>query len=353
MSATLATSFRNASNFTIPCIYHNDSKLYNGTTTVAFSQSAFQRIFMPTFIVCIVVFGVTLNGVGVVDFFRSHVPKTPFNINIVHLLSLNIVLVLTQQVMNSIGVFYPGRRGWLLGNRACDLYLFCNTMLNALIVNSHGLLALNRTWAIMHPFSYRSHNTNKLSVQLIAWLWIYILLMELPLWLMDLITYRKPVETNGCIINSLAQPVYNTVVVLFISTLPVLAVWVAYIVVIVYKIQRRKVLRVRPFDNSASGTLQHAAGAGENVGSGSAIGTGQRLAKKRQSRSFVIMTLLTVGVTVCYGPRTVLNALRSFTNISTTSDVQQNTALLISCQVVVDPVLLMLTPKFLQRGSRS
>ncbi|OWA51910.1 hypothetical protein BV898_16371 [Hypsibius exemplaris] len=100
--------------------------------------------------VCIVVFGVAFHGIGVISFFRRRMQRTPLSINIVHLFSLNVVSALTQQVMNSIGVFYSGRRGWLLGNRACDLYLF--------------------------------------------WLWIYVFFMELPLCLMDRTIYRQPVD---------------------------------------------------------------------------------------------------------------------------------------------------------------
>ncbi|OWA51907.1 hypothetical protein BV898_16368 [Hypsibius exemplaris] len=323
------------------CLLHqNESQLSHGITVLL--QSAYQRIFIPVFMLFIVVFGVTLNGAGVVDFFKSRLPKTPLNINIVHLFSLNVVLGLTQQVMNTIGFFHPNRGGWVLGNRVCDLYMFCNTIFNALIVNTHGVLALNRTWAIMHPFSYRRLNTKTLSLQVIAGLWIYVLLVTLPLWLMDVIAYRKPVETSGCILNSAAQPVYNTVVVLLISTLPVVVVWVAFVAVIVYKIRRRTILRIRPVHSGGSGT-------GNGDPAGSTIGVRRRLAKERQSWNFLIMTLLTVAVTVCYGPRTILNALRSFTSISWSSDVQMTTGVLISCQVVVDPVLLMLTLKRLHR----
>ncbi|OWA51914.1 hypothetical protein BV898_16374 [Hypsibius exemplaris] len=227
MTATYAGAFHNISKF---CICRNASNPCNSrydATVAILHLFSYKRTFSLIFMICIAISGVTLNGIGVIDFSRSRVPNTPLNFNIVHLFSLNIVLLLTQQAMNAINVFHPEHAPWMSGNRICDLYMFCSIILNVLIMNFHRLLALTRTWTIMHPLSYCSHNTSALPLQLLTGMWIYVLLVTLPLRLMDVFTYRKPMQTYGCIFNSAAQLAYKTVIVLVISTLPVVVVWMA------------------------------------------------------------------------------------------------------------------------------
>ncbi|OQV16952.1 hypothetical protein BV898_08957 [Hypsibius exemplaris] len=306
---------------------------------------------MPIFLVSVVFFGITLNLAGAVDFFKNRRPKTPLSITVVHLYALNILLALTQPMMNSISSFFPGRSGWLWGNRVCDLYLLANIMLNCLILNSHGLLALNRTWAILSPFTYRRLVSRKLSLQVIAGLWVYVVLPEFPFWPMDAVEYRKPVEKFSCMINANAQPVYNSIAQLVHYTFPVGVVWVAFVVVILHKIGRRsKLTSVNPVIASASDTGATAAiTAGtharrEQVPCSVIIGPGRKTAKEREARSFVVLTILTVGVTVCYGPHTVFAALRNFAvSIEESPSFRQTVGIMVSCQVVLDPVLLIWT----------
>ena len=48
-------------------------------------------------------------------------------------------------------------------------------------------------------------------------MWVYLQLAAAPEWAMDTMYYRQPVESNGCLINTTAQPVYDVIAQIFVA----------------------------------------------------------------------------------------------------------------------------------------
>ena len=155
----------------------------------------------------IAVLGALLNGTALIVFLRERALQTSFTLHVMHLLLLNVLCCLCQYSLAAVvNLNASSGRHWYLGGWLCDFYLLAQCMLNAGISNIHGLMAVNRAWAIIHPLSYRERNSKRLAVQLGAGLWAYLGMVEFPYWLMDKLYYRQPEALRGCIFNRYSDP---------------------------------------------------------------------------------------------------------------------------------------------------
>ncbi|OWA51905.1 hypothetical protein BV898_16366 [Hypsibius exemplaris] len=290
--------------------------------------------FMSEFLLFIAIAGVSFNGIALLRFMKDRTLLNPFTIKVILLLTLNVISCLTQWGLSAVAILYSGRGKWVLGNRACDLFLLSNCVVNALIMNTHGLLAVNRAWAVLHPFSYRRHHSQRLALQIVAGLIVYCILVMVPFWLMDAVTYRLPLDVNGCTPNVDAQAVYNVATALVVFALPVAVVWVAFFVVMVNKLARlrrsRRVLLVHPVKESTNGAT-------------GLTSDEKQLAKRSRWQGYLVLTILSVSVTVCYGPRVVYATLRLFIPSISHPFFFQVASMLFALQIVLDPILLSLT----------
>ncbi|OWA51906.1 hypothetical protein BV898_16367 [Hypsibius exemplaris] len=312
----------------------------NGTTEPA--NSSAQWNLMSEFFVCIALSGFTLNGLALARFITD---RTPFNIIIILLLSLNLFSSLTQWGLIALATLYRGRGKFFMGQRVCDLNLLANVIVSALLINTHGLLAVNRAWAVVHPFSYRRLHSQRGALRLVAGLCGYVILVTFPFWLMDAVTYRLPLEVNGCNMNIPAQAVYNVTASLLIYTLPVVVVWVAFVVVVLHTIMRirRRKRALRPRDVPLAGMSLDGTRTIPATNTTATTATKEPPGKNPRWRSYTVLTLLTVSVTVCYMPRTIYAGLRLFIPSISDPFFFQVASMLFACQLILDPILLTLT----------
>lgn len=101
------------------------------------------------------VFGTLTNGLLLLQFLKDANLHTAFNVYLINLLVANLACLLIQYPLQMLSDLY---RGWYLTDAACSAYSYGNFVLQAAIKNAHGLIALNRIWAVLHPISYRYTN---------------------------------------------------------------------------------------------------------------------------------------------------------------------------------------------------
>ncbi|OWA51908.1 hypothetical protein BV898_16369 [Hypsibius exemplaris] len=316
--ATMSFMFINSSSNSTKISYF----LSNSTVSTAawtFSSGLF---------VCIAAAGFVLNLLSLVTFTRD---RTPFNIIVIQLLTINLVSSVTQWGLNAVIILYPGG----VEGRMCDLYLFSNTIFSGMIRNTHGLMAVNRVWAVLHPFSYRRLHTSRLALGICLGLCVYVFLTMFPYFLLDALKYR---EAKGCALNVAAQVAYTVAGPLVLSSLPMAVVWVAFVVVTAKRIACRRhgngIRDMRPSrTNIVSANVHTIPPAHSENG---------RL-RKRQWRSTLLLAILTISITVCYGPRTVFLVLKLFWPSTASTSFFQVANMLFACQIVLDPILLTLT----------
>ncbi|OWA51913.1 hypothetical protein BV898_16373 [Hypsibius exemplaris] len=328
------------------------SSLFNYTCGLAAGPTP-QWTLIPVCLLALTVAGVPLNTWALFRLFQKRAVRTPYQRNVIHLLAVNCLASITQNVFGIITTLFQSNRQFIFGYRTCDLYVFCTLILNAASINTHGLMAVNRTCAILFPYSYRRLLTPRLTHQLIFGLWVYVLLAEFPIWLLDTLFYRLPLEQNICIFNVAGQPVYSAVSAIVVFMLPIVTLWLAFFVVFLHKLTRasrfgghrgqaRKsnkvavaVLKVDdPINLPALGVpSSHRVPYGVNV----------TAAKRSHGNAYVVLSLLTLSVTACCGPRIMFSVLRAFIpSLPATPAFLQVTIVLFSCPIVLDPILFML-----------
>src|SRR5207253_5010138 len=94
--------------------------------------------------------------------------------------------------MDLIASLHAGR--WLLGNQACTLYRYVIFIVEAGMFHAHALIALNRTWALVRPHSYRTIHSTRTAMGFCAAVWVYLHLTMVPEFVIETVNYRLPVE---------------------------------------------------------------------------------------------------------------------------------------------------------------
>ncbi|OWA55140.1 hypothetical protein BV898_19527 [Hypsibius exemplaris] len=212
--------------------------------------------FPPIAFIILAVLGVLTNSAALLNLIQRHTLHTAFDITVMHLFTQNILASGIQYGLAGAAALYPG--SWRLGKPACDLSLLNQLMLTAALANTHSLIALNRAWAILHPWSYRNYNTKRAAWFTCLGFWTYLLLLAFPYWLRDLLYFREArtllvflkVGTRTrrgratgnyiCMFNSKAQPRYGEYISIWVYSMPIAVVLVMFVLVAVKKPGGRK-----------------------------------------------------------------------------------------------------------------
>ncbi|OQV20362.1 putative Melanopsin [Hypsibius exemplaris] len=202
----------------------------NLSSTTKHTPHSASWTLMPVYSLIVSVFGFVCNLTALVAFLRDRTLHTSSNIHIMNLLLVNVISTLTQRPLALLTSLYGGQ--WFLGPRACDFYLYCNSLLGAAVLNTHGLIALNRAWAIVHPSSYRIRSTKRLTLLVYFVLWIYLALQAMPAILQPSLDGKYA----GCHYNNEGMEVYNIFIDVAVYIIPVMVVWLSFIVVSVHKV---------------------------------------------------------------------------------------------------------------------
>ena len=273
-------------------------------------------------------FGFVLNCAALFLFIRDRDLHTAFNIHIIHLLALNTVTSFTVYLIGVLnGIYSSGQSRWWMGDAVCNFYMFCFLMSSAVITNTYGVLALNRAWAVLSPMTFRRHHSKRFTYYTITGVWLYILLVIVPLYSMDVAWYRLTPVKFGCALNRRAQMAYATTTAVVIWSLPVLLVWLS-VVIVLYRVRCSRRIRVTALFLPSVAVVTRT---------------------RRAPRQYVILMMLTVSVTICYSPRVVYAMFGQVSAAVADPAFALAASMLYSGQLVVDPIILALSQERIRR----
>ncbi|OQV15282.1 hypothetical protein BV898_10514 [Hypsibius exemplaris] len=315
--------------------------------------------FLPIFSLTVSVAGFLLNTTVMVVFIRDRSLHGAFTVNIFHLLGLNITATLVQYPLAALATLYRGH--WHFDVRLCDLYLLSLCMLSAATLNTHGLIAVNRAWAIISPVSFRVGQSRLRSLAICFGLWVYLFLVEFPFWLLDILLFRsrEMTEEMTCNFNIAADPVYSSLTNILVYTVPVMMVWASFVVASTYRATRRVKARksILPLPN----VLGMVPLSRQKTTDGNIIAKPPNdsvSVREVDGRSnppcqrYFILALLTTSATVCYGPRIAFFVVKHAIPGRWIPSYLLVANSLAACQTVVDPILFALTLPKVQRALR-
>ena len=157
-------------------ISSNDSLLSN--TNVTTDPALLQWNALSAFTLVLLITGTLGNGGLLLLFLKDRTLRTPFNVYLINLLTANFVCVVFLYPMDLMTNLHSSH--WLLGNRACSLYIYTTYVIEAGIFHSHALIAVNRTWALVHPLSYRNVHSGRTAIFLCLGMWSYLNISMTP-----------------------------------------------------------------------------------------------------------------------------------------------------------------------------
>nr|XP_055351840.1 muscarinic acetylcholine receptor M1-like [Paramacrobiotus metropolitanus] len=262
--------------------------------------------------------------------------QTTFNMYIVALALSNIAYAIIYGTLSIMNWGFTGQ-SWTLGVAACTARIYRDYALGAVTVHLHLLVSLTRAWALFGPMSYRSHHTIRLAVAFCIGAVVYVHIPLLPGIILDAMYYRLPAK-YGCWINTAPQPVWATFTTVVIFVLPKLLIPTCYPVLLWKTVQRRRIAAVLR-------------GRGNDSPPQSSTPSNARVEKEgNASRPFIVLTLFTIGVLVCWIPSLIFYILAYFippTEMPTFSEV---VGVLYSLQAILDPIFFCLSVRDLWSG---
>ncbi|XP_055330546.1 D(1B) dopamine receptor-like [Paramacrobiotus metropolitanus] len=212
----------------------------------------------------------------------------------------------------------------------CEAYIFARFSSDTLMMQCHVLITTNRLWAVLFPISYQQKHKKTTAKIICALPWVYINLFVLPGLIVDGVLYRTPKDNVLCVVNAanlLQQRFIYAMVGLFYIA-PLCIIVTAYPLIWYWRFRRRRIGTLRevfPEDD------------GEGPARRPRVPTGQSLRSVR-SRSFLVLTLLTGCVCVCWTPQVINYCLILFFRVRRTR-FSVAVELLWSLQPALDPIL--------------
>lgn len=160
---------------------------------------------------------------------------------------------------------------------------------------------------------------------------------QLPMIILDSLYYRLPLVTNGCQLNSAKLDIplkighaliYEVILVFMVVSYPLL--W--------WKLRARQKIRVGKANGRLVIVTERHGVVGALNGRGNA-GTSPSAGHSKQT--FVLLTLLTCSVLVCWTPTIVMFSLRNWFQADTTT-VRKVTNVIFTMEPTIDPILFTL-----------
>ncbi|OWA51155.1 hypothetical protein BV898_15649 [Hypsibius exemplaris] len=356
--------------------FSESSSFGNQTTKILPSWS-----FNSLFFLAVCVLGLICNGTTLLVFIHdAHLRSTPFNIYLMNLFTANTASLLIQYPMAVAVNRYQS--GWHLGNPACTMYLYCQTILGAGVLTLHALIAANRTWAILHPLSYRAVHSTRFASTLCGFMWLYVHLTMGPYMYVDTFYYRLDVEQTGCDLNhsDIALALWSVTLTIVVYILPVCVVLSSFPVVVACKAlrserKRRRSSRLGSDDLYVHKSVSHLLGQPMDrritapsliVGYNKQVRERQSDVSRKQSKDpviassravcgcwsskYIILALLTISVAICSAPDMLYFLLVGIIPGFWNQTYLQLATLLFSCQTVLDPILFVLALERLRKS---
>ncbi|XP_055336550.1 visual pigment-like receptor peropsin [Paramacrobiotus metropolitanus] len=245
-------------------------------------------------------------------FLRDKSLRTPFNVYIIALLATNVVYTGTTATLK---ILQYSHGAWWMGIPACTMNLYFVYIFGSYAVHLHLLITLNRTWALFWPVSYRNRHSTTMAVCLCVGMFLYLNALVVPGLVIDALHYRVPVEI-GCWVNLKQQFTWATFVNFWVYDAPKVYIAVCYPFLLHRQLRRRRMAAVARKAGTTAGSSQPPGTSIQPLSSNQVVPSNQPQQPANNapptarptagsSRSFVVLTLFTVSVVVCWLPSTV------------------------------------------------
>ncbi|OQV14857.1 hypothetical protein BV898_11004 [Hypsibius exemplaris] len=341
-----------------------DSKMFpNNSLNVSFlfgfNETAPVRVRVPdrfrgTFAMVTFVLGFIFNGTLLLVFARNRSLRTPFNVYIMNLLIGNMVCIILGFPFMALYLYAGFLEMWLVGDFACTVYLYGQILVAACVFGCHVLIAINRMGSSL-PVSYRSgtpFGQPSSCARECGYVHAYIM----PGLIIDTVSYRRLINPYWCITNIPKQPVYFAVGQILLFDVPELVILSALPIIGLARVARwrKKQLRRLAPQRSVPIPLTSLVGSGSVATPSvapSAVAhptTGTR----QRSRGLQVLALLTLSVLICWTPNVVYYTMLNFVRLRTSFAFITAQMILLSFQMIFDPLLFLLALKPLRDGLR-
>ncbi|OWA51171.1 hypothetical protein BV898_15664 [Hypsibius exemplaris] len=248
-----------------------------------------------------------------------------------------------------------------MGNHACSFYLYCLSVFDAGIINSHAVIAVNRAWAIVRPMSFRAAHTKRFTLTVCIVMWLYIHLVMGSFWLADMLYFRMDAPIKVCLFNTVQLNAWSNATDIIVFILPLAVTLLSFFVVVISKMHRSPQTLKRPGcvkpQNATARTGEEepppisltskkgtetvtSAVVAVQASDGRDVLTGPQ---RRRSRKYAMLTLLTISIVIFTVPEMVYFLISGFLNNFWIPEFFEVANLLFACQTVVDPILFVLT----------
>ena len=292
---------------------NNTSSSLSNYTNV--DNSAFQASLtwsvLPVVALFALLTGAILNVTVLGIFLTRRKLRSSFGVYLMNVLIIDNILVFIHGPFNIIDKYSTS---WTLGWKMCAFQSYMGYTYQNLIIVAHFLIALNRVWAVVFPFSYRTHHTKKVAVMLCFSAWLVLNICNIPVALT--VTVLTLGATNGslvCDIDTATLGSWNYISQLLMFDTPILFVILAYPVVchMSFFADRKKRVRANVVGQSQLATIaptvantvnRPAGDDAESGGEGGQVRGKAFLCGRKLNGSvtgFVTLTLMTSSVVIC------------------------------------------------------
>lgn len=255
--------------------------------------------FYPVWSLTIWILVLLCNGVAVGAFLKDRgLRAEPFNVYLISLLLSNLVFGSLQNPLDLITSLY---QSWWLGEKWCIFHLYGTVFFSAVPISFHALISASRVWAMAFPISYRRYHSRKLAILLCGFVLTYVHGIQLSPFLTSVQGFRAPFELYGCRHQYIRSDIAQYALYVF----PEVFMLVAYPIVLHKRSLRRRTTLLGDFTVSVRNEQNLTQVTQKSFGA-------RRKKAARETHAFLVLTLLTASVFVCWTPATILFLLETY-----------------------------------------
>ncbi|XP_055342562.1 5-hydroxytryptamine receptor 1B-like [Paramacrobiotus metropolitanus] len=332
-------------------MYHfNDTTFPNTTTNHSLSWAAQDSTYVTlrrsatgwtplvTLKLLISIFSVLLNAAVLLVHYYIPAYINHFSVYLLALFLSNLFYILTSRpmgILDELYGIYPAA-----GYPVCVVYLY-NKVSSVMPVLFHVLISLNRVWAVTFPISYRERHTKRLAVYICLGAIVYVHVLNFPPFLVDSLLYYPAVyaKYQDCGHISTKSLDFNKADEVLNRILPMVVVMVAYVFIIVKRWKKRHANRSVQVSITKSTPATNPSPQDGATKQNPPTAVVQPARPIKSVRPFVILTLTSISVVVCWAPAQTFFFIGLFLHISLPGVVFTTVSLLYSLQMIFDPLM--------------
>ncbi|XP_055329581.1 uncharacterized protein LOC129582169 [Paramacrobiotus metropolitanus] len=270
---------------------------------------------------------------------------TDFTIYLLFLYMANVVYLVGAQPL----LFWSEISGYdigQLGFKVCIFFNYIQRVASIIPLMCHFLVAVNRFWALQYPLCYRDRHNKKVATAICLGMAAYVHIICLP----PFFTYAAYRYTNGrCRDSLIPQVVQWARVDTFLNRFaPLFLIIFIYVHLIIKRYWRQT--KIASVPDSGQRPLRR------GTRSGGAADPSRRLTVVETSlvhrnvvRPFLVLTLTTVGVIVCWLPLDVIYFCQWFLGMPIPLAVSRTFHTLYTLQILFDPLMWIISLRLRKR----